>query len=187
MSLLSPSTETALAHLKRIRSNDGWGVETNKSLVRLTRRKVPVTNGYFLDLAVEKGTVVGILTGVQRSDGTVQAQKLVDANGKLVGNTVQLVSVSNYGNIKSHRRPNASTTHRTAAGELSNEQNQDIIKYGIFAVLAAIAVRVISSSLSGLFVLILPILYLYLLSTCPVCMKNGSFLSHLFLHLKIAG
>jgi hypothetical protein len=110
---MSPSFDATLAHLQRIRPNDGWGVERKKEssggLVRLTRRNVPITDSYFLDVHVivepPQNIVVGILTGVQRSDGTVQAQKLVDGNGKLLGSTVQLVSVSNYQNIRNQRGP----------------------------------------------------------------------------------
>jgi hypothetical protein len=179
---MSPSSDAALAHLQRIRPNDGWGIETKAGgLVRLTRRNVPVTDGYFLDIHVDHTDkiVVGILTGIQRSDGTVQAQKLVDGNGKLLGHAVQLVAVTNYqrtGNAAAAasrsttttRSASTTTTTATAAGELSLEQNQELVRYGIGAVLVAVAIRVVSQSIAPIIFLALPVLFVFLLSTCPV-------------------
>jgi hypothetical protein len=178
--MMSPSSDAALAHLQRIRPNDGWGIETKQGsggLVRLTRRNVPVTDGYFLDIHVDHTNkiVVGILTGIQRSDGTVQAQKLVDGNGKLLGNTVQLVAVKNYQRAgpaaatTTTRSASTTTTTTTAAEELSLEQNQELVRYGICAVVVAVAVRVVSQSIAPLLFFALPLLFVFLLSTCPVC------------------
>lgn len=176
---MSSNADAALQHLRDIRPDNGWGIERKNNLVRLTRRNVPLTDAYFLDLhhdASSSGAVVGILSGVTRADGTVQSQVLVDASGKPSGRSVSLLGVkySKGGTARTSRPRNnaastanrSSSTRRTNNTSLSDEQNRDIFKYGVVAIGCAVAYRVLVSSTTLLF-LVLPLAYLYLVTNCP--------------------
>ena len=81
---MSPSSDAALEHLQKLNPSDGWSIEHKSgglsNLVRLTRRKVPLTDSYFLDIhydVTNTRQVVGILTTTSGgSGGKVQAQVL---------------------------------------------------------------------------------------------------------------
>jgi hypothetical protein len=117
------SSEAALAHLRRIKPNDGWALQykttnaptgsastttanatSSSMLVRLLRRNVPVTDSYFFDLYHDvslSNQVVGILNTVRtttndKQQQAVSAQVLVDASGKLTAASVKIVSVTGY-------------------------------------------------------------------------------------------
>ena len=185
---MSPSSDVALDHLQRIKPNDGWSIE-NKSgglsnLVRLTRRKVPLTDSYFLDIhydATNTRQVVGILTtSSSGSGGKVQAQVLVDSDGRPMSNKIALISVSGYPVKRTSHGTSTTNTWTTTATPQSNTgysatnlpsisdaQNRDLVMYGGAALVSAILFRILATSIASLSILLVPIAYFYLLSTCP--------------------
>ena len=185
---MSPSSDVALDHLQRIKPNDGWSIE-NKSgrlsnLVRLTRRKVPLTDSYFLDIhydATNTRQVVGILTtSSSGSGGKVQAQVLVDSDGRPMSNKIALISVSGYPAKRTSHGTSTTNTRTTTATPQSNTgysatnlpsisdaQNRDLVMYGGAALVSAILFRILATSIASLSILLVPIAYFYLLSTCP--------------------
>jgi hypothetical protein len=165
---MSPSSDAALAHLQKLKPTDGWKLEYKKGttgvpLVRLTRRSVPVTDSYFLDIVYDHQAtkqVVGILAAP--SAGQAQAQVLVDRYGKPAsGSKVQLVTVRYPQQAGSNNNTTTTTTKFTDA------QNRDLLFYGGSAVMAAIVFRLVTSAIFGLSILALPLLYLYLVLNCP--------------------
>ena len=183
---MSPSSDLALEHLRKIKPNDGWSIESKEgglsSLVRLTRRKVPLTDSYFLDIHYDASNtrqVVGILTaGSGGSGGKVQAQVLVDSDGRPTGSKIALIAISGYPAKHTSRgtsasnttttTPQPSTFHSTAGiPPLSDTQNRDLIMYGGAALISAILFRILASSMAALSILLVPLAYFYFLSTCP--------------------
>lgn len=55
---------------------------------------------------------------------------------------------------------------------LSDEENKPLIQYGLMAIGGAVAIRIVLSMLSSFAILLLPLLYFYLVSSCP---KASSF------------
>lgn len=186
---MSPSSDAALAHLRKIKPNDGWSIEQKEGLsrlVRLLRRNVPVTDSYFLDIHYDASgsqQVVGILTGSSSSSnhsqppGKVQAQVLVDRSGRPAtgSNKVALVSISNYPVVASGTRSTTPSSTATAAAPssssnpatLTDAQNRDVIFYGASAIMAAIVFRIVLATAFSLSILLVPAGYLYLVYTCP--------------------
>lgn len=189
--MTSASTQAALDHLKRIKPLDGWSVEAkNSSLtsslmgvtqVRLLRRNVPLTDNYFLDIHYDTVSkkVVGILTPAR--DGMAQSQVLVDPNGSPIGRKIDLLRVSTWPVVvvaggKTTAAPPAtrSSTNTSTAADASSslsastqELNKQILQYGAYAFGALLAARALFSALIGLYILALPLLYLYMVKTCP--------------------
>jgi hypothetical protein len=145
--------------------------------VRLSSRNVPLTDSYFLDIhydSTKTRQVVGILTtSSSGSTGRVQAQVLVDSNGRPSGDKIALISIAGYpvqgtstSNTWTTSQP---STNRTASSvpPLSDAQNRDLMMYGGAALVSAILFRILASSLASLSILLVPIVYFYLLTTCP--------------------
>lgn len=196
---MSPSSDAALSHLRKIKPNDGWAIDHKSGgtslLVRLMRRNVPLTESFFFDIHHDPASnqVVGILTGIASGGGywatrskVVQAQVLVDASGRPTGSKIALVSVSGYNaaaaaaaaatataskNRSQNPAASSSATAATNTGipTLTDAQNRDLVMYGGVAIVAAIAFRILSSAVSSglLSILLLPAVYIYLVSTCP--------------------
>ena len=179
---MSPSSDAALQHLRKIKPNDGWSIEAkvggSSNLVRLTRRKIPLTDSYFFDIhydAMNTQKVVGILTASSGgSSGKVQAQVLVDRDGRLIGDKVSLISISGYPvkgtsttSTWTATSPQNTSQEASSVPTLSDVQNRDLIMYGGAALVSAIVFRILASSMTALSVLIVPIAYFYLLTTCP--------------------
>lgn len=181
-----PSSDAALAHLRSIKPNDGWAVQqkdgTSSRWVRLTRRNVPITDTYFLDIYHDKrhtkNQVVGILNNANAKPagsggGVVQAQVLVDATGRPTGPSIALISVSGYSPDAPHRTVHSasSSTPTTEAmpPTLSDAQNRDILFYGGGLIVVAVVSRLFFSVLFvfSFSILLFPVAYLYLVSTCP--------------------
>jgi len=187
--MLSASTQAALDHLKRIKPLDGWSVEAKSSSltssvlgvtqVRLLRRNVPLTDNYFLDIHYDTASkkVVGILTPAR--DGMAQSQVLVDPNGSPIGRKIDLLRVSTWpvadrGGKTTAPPASRSTTNTSTAADSSpslpastQELNKQILQYGACAFGALLAARALFSALIGLYILALPLLYLYMVKTCP--------------------
>jgi hypothetical protein len=186
------SSEAALAHLRRIKPNDGWalqykttsaapstGTTTTSMLVRLLRRNVPVTDSYFFDLYhdVPSNQVVGILSqcNTKTPHAVSSAQVLVDASGKLTTSSVQIVSITGYkasfgssGQAKKSSQSSPSSTPLSSSASttatISDKQNRDLLWYGGGLLGVAILSR-LSLTLVTLFVL--PAVYMVLVQTCP--------------------
>lgn len=55
---------------------------------------------------------------------------------------------------------------------LADQENQPLIQYALMAIGAAVAIRMVLSTLSSFAILLLPLMYFYLMSSCP---KESSF------------
>jgi hypothetical protein len=178
---MTESSEVALGHLQAIKPRDGWAVDRTFGGIRLLRRNVPVVDAAFLDIHLDPltKTVVGI---VNKSISGVQAQVLVDANGRLVAQKT-LVTVQSWQGRKtvplssSHTPRTGRSATNTAADNrsdefaeatlLSSEQNQALLKYGASFFGGLLLLRVLVQTMWGLSILALPLGYLYLVQTCP--------------------
>jgi len=178
---MSPSSDAALQHLRQIKPTDGWKVEIRKGttgvpLVRLSRRGVPVTDSYFLDVVYDAPTnqVVGILAAPK--GGKAQAQVLVDQKGKPVSGMNLLgvryppvpPSSSSSASTQTTRTTTSRSNNNTAASPtLTDAQNRDLLFYGGSAIAAAVVFRLVFNAMFGLYVLAFPLVYLYLVLNCP--------------------
>lgn len=172
---MTASSEAALKHLRRLKPLDGWSVESkgSSSHMRLLRRSVPLTDNYFLDIHhdTESNQVVGILTN--NRNGKAQAQVLVDRSGKPLGKTVDLLTVStwkpggSFSSPSATSRSSAQSSNTTATPVLTPEQNQEIIKYAGYVLAAAVALRIVFSTMYIVYILAFPLAFIYLVSTCP--------------------
>lgn len=183
MSSSSASAEAAVAHLKRTKPLGGWSAEHKSGGVRLLRRKIPLTDSYFLDIHHDSGSncVVGILS--KPKNGKAQGQIIVDQDGKPAGTKTQIIVCSSYDPRKNstdsrssaatRRATNTPTSASTSAGggaalpTLTDEQNKKLLQYALYAILAATILRMISQAMLTLSLLLVPCVYLYALSTCP--------------------
>eukprot|EP00540_Astrosyne_radiata_P008618 CAMPEP_0116838014 /NCGR_PEP_ID=MMETSP0418-20121206/8976_1 /TAXON_ID=1158023 /ORGANISM="Astrosyne radiata, Strain 13vi08-1A" /LENGTH=233 /DNA_ID=CAMNT_0004467967 /DNA_START=137 /DNA_END=838 /DNA_ORIENTATION=+ len=163
---LSRASTLALRHLKRIRPNDGWSIEQRSSSrrVRLLRRSIPVSGDvFFMDIHYDSVSekVVGIMT-MQRN-GPHQAQVLVDEHGRPHrSKTPVILQVTTYNPKSTHDDDSSSSLD-----SLSKEQNEKLIQYAAYAVGMAIAMKIILSAVFSLYILLLPIVYLYAVQSCP--------------------
>lgn len=185
-SLLSVAAEEAIRHLKILKPLDGWSIEKVESKgFRLLRRNVALTDNYFLDIHYEAtpelGAVVGILSKNDTKSGRAQAQVLVDRNGQIIGRKMTLVTVHTYGKHSTTSTGSRSASTATTASTnnnnntqqiLTDEQNMQLIKYGARAVAVLCCVRLLTQTISGILIIAIPLLFLFLIPTCP---SNASF------------
>lgn len=189
---ISPPTvasQKALAYLKAAKPNDGWAIQAttttddnNKKMIMLLRRNVPVSDTSFLDIHydIKQQVVVGVLT----DDGST-CQVLVDAQTKKPVSQVRIVSCESsyqYAAAAAATATSSGTSRRNPAANAdrttptSNNNNNDLssqekqllegyVKNALIAVAAVIALKVLFSTM--LVVVVLPLLYGYLYSTCP--------------------
>eukprot|EP00543_Licmophora_paradoxa_P008979 CAMPEP_0202442804 /NCGR_PEP_ID=MMETSP1360-20130828/2165_1 /ASSEMBLY_ACC=CAM_ASM_000848 /TAXON_ID=515479 /ORGANISM="Licmophora paradoxa, Strain CCMP2313" /LENGTH=292 /DNA_ID=CAMNT_0049058261 /DNA_START=28 /DNA_END=906 /DNA_ORIENTATION=- len=181
---LTESSRKALLHLKAIRPYDGWTIEMHGTTkeIRVVRRGIPLTDNYFNDIHYDaiSDSVVGILV----KGPPTKAQVLVDEHGKPIGRTPAIIHVTTWNPNAPYSRNNqksrasnqagVSTTSSatpTATGgvqsQFSQEQNQLLLKYAGFAIAFAVAVKALMNAVFALYIILLPILYLYALSTAP--------------------
>jgi hypothetical protein len=191
----SIASTRAIERLKLIKPNDGWSIEFKQStpLVRLLRRSIPVTDSYFIDIHydVPSNTIVGILT--PPNSITVQAQVLVDSNGK-IQQRVAVVSISTYTSnisMKESRSNSSSSNSNNERGSTTTSDNnnntnmfpdfgffgtngtltdgdkQRMMMYFMYAVFGSILVRVLANAVYGLSLILLPIGFSYLSQNCP--------------------
>jgi hypothetical protein len=155
--------------LKEKRPLSGWSVESKSGAFRLLRRKIPVTESYFLDIHYDivSDTVVGILS--KPKSGRAQAQVLVDSDGKPTGTKTQIVSVSGYNpsRVSAAASTKSVTSTSTKSDTLTDAENKKLMLYALYTVIAAIILRVVSQAVSILSILIVPAVYVYALQTCP--------------------
>ena len=164
-----------MLHLKKIKPLDGWSLDKKSDKgVRLLRRNVPLTEHYFLDLYHDgaNGMVVGILTAPRSGSNKAYGQVLVDAAGKPVTNrkTVSVTgweasSASSKGGSTARSAAPSSTTD--AIPVLSDEQNMQLVKFGAMGIAGLVLLRFVLNAALILYVLALPIMYLYLVQNCP--------------------
>jgi hypothetical protein len=182
---LSTRSQQALSHLQKLRPGEGWSVqqqsqspqknEDEAAAVRLLRRNVPLTDNYFVDLYYDGTDVVGLLSRPSaNSQSPTQGQVLVDAKGQIV-REMKLKSVRVL--AKDAGAP-TTTSSRSGSGSGSSngddsaamwtpEQHKQMLQMVGGAVACAVAVRVVLQTLTVLYVLAIPALYVYLVSTCP--------------------
>jgi hypothetical protein len=170
---LSIRSQQALSHLQKVRPGEGWSIQQSaQQLVRLLRRTVPLTDNYFVDLYYDGSDVVGLLSqpSTANSLSTTQAQVLVDARGQIV-REMKLKSVRVKDATAATTAPRSSSSNANSNGGDSAawtpEQHKQMFQMVGGAVAAAVAVRIVLQTLTLLYVLAIPALYLYLLSTCP--------------------
>lgn len=176
---MSPSSSAALRHLKKLKPLDGWTIEDQGAAgCRLHRRRAPLTDNFFLDIyhdTAASGAVVGILTKPRSGSSKAYAQVLVDAAGQPV-RTMPRKTLSVQGwdpNAKtslfsSNTTRSATTTDASdAVPVLSDEQNLQLIKFGAMGIGGLILLRALLNAAAVLYVLALPIVYLYLVQNCP--------------------
>lgn len=172
---MTASANAALIHLNSIKPNDGWAVKReNNGLLRLYRRNIPLTDNSFMDIhyCAQNQVVVGVLT-----EAATTCQVIVNKSGQpLIGRTFVSCKDTydpnkvNYPATRSNPRSTnpSQTSSNPATPVLSPEDNKMILQYGLIVVAASIFLKLLSSSLAGLIYLVgLPLLYLYALSTCP--------------------
>ena len=167
---MTASSTAAVRHLKKLKPLDGWMIETkpNHGGCRLHRRNVPLTDNYFLDIfhdAAGSGAVVGILTKPRTGSTKAYAQVLVDATGTLVRKR-QTLSVEGWepNGAASRATPNPSSD---AVPVLSDEQNLQLLKFGAMGIGGILLLRALLNAAMVLYVLALPIVYLYMVQQCP--------------------
>jgi len=191
---LTPSQQSALNHLRSIKPNDGWSIQSvekdQRMKCRLLRRNVPLFDNYFLDIhyCPNQKVVVGILT----KDGSV-SQILVDSSGKPM-TTIQVISVmSTYDPSKRTTPPTTTSTASSTGGQnyrsagqrrtsssssadsgpalipnMSPEESQRLVQYALLFIAGLILLKILSDSTIGsLLVLAIPLVYVYGLQTCP--------------------
>jgi hypothetical protein len=189
----SLACQAALAHLKTKKPLGFWSLETkasssnsNSHLVRLLRRNIPLTDTFYLDIHYdpESDLVVGILSNAIKYMGTAQAQVLVDSTGTPTGNRIQLISISSYSPTRAAAAAATGTTRPaqeaatrrnrrdfssepTFTRTVSDEQNREILQYAGMIVGGMILFRILLQSLMGVSLVLVPLGYLYLISTCP--------------------
>jgi hypothetical protein len=166
---LSIRSQQALSHLQKVRPGEGWSIQQSaQKLVRLLRRNAPLTDNYFVDLYYDGSDVVGLLSQ-PGSSSTTQAQVLVDAKGQIV-REVKLKSVRVNKDATAATKSSSNTTASNSNGGdnvWTPEQHKQMYQMVGGAVVAAVAVRIVLQTLTLLYVLAIPALYLYLLGTCP--------------------
>lgn len=172
------SSTKALLHLKKIKPLEGWSLDKKSDKgVRLLRRNVPLTDHYFLDLYHDdnnaNGAVVGILTAPRSGSNKAYGQVLVDATGKPVTNrkTVSVTgweaSSSSSQGTRTARSTSTPTSTTDAVPVLTDEQNMQLIKFGAMGIAGLVLLKFVLNAALILYVLALPILYLYLVQNCP--------------------
>eukprot|EP00977_Amphora_coffeiformis_P020853 scaffold8602_cov196-Amphora_coffeaeformis.AAC.11 len=171
---MTASCKAALNHLKKLKPFDGWSIEEQDKGFRLLRRKVPLTDNYFLDIHHDAGAsdaVVGILTKPRFGSTKAYAQVLIDKAGNPVTQR-QTLSVQFSPSTTTSRAttPGSSTTTDTTGADipvLTDEQNMQLIKFGAMAIGGFAVLRFVLNAAAILYILAMPILYLYLVQTCP--------------------
>lgn len=173
------SSREALAKLTAIKPNDGWSIEreqvspSSHITMRLLRRNVPLSDTPFLDIHYDlsQHAVVGVLT----DDGS-SCQVLVDTTTGKPASSNKIKIVSCKGSYKYKPLPMQSTSRATTTAnmtppgtaDLSSQDKkllEDYVKQALIVVAALVILKVLVSTM--LIVVALPLLYIYLLSTCP--------------------
>eukprot|EP00584_Thalassiosira_punctigera_P009832 CAMPEP_0172532540 /NCGR_PEP_ID=MMETSP1067-20121228/5557_1 /TAXON_ID=265564 ORGANISM="Thalassiosira punctigera, Strain Tpunct2005C2" /NCGR_SAMPLE_ID=MMETSP1067 /ASSEMBLY_ACC=CAM_ASM_000444 /LENGTH=283 /DNA_ID=CAMNT_0013317071 /DNA_START=71 /DNA_END=919 /DNA_ORIENTATION=+ len=196
---LSPRTRAALQYLRRLKPLDRYAMESylatsGKQQVRLKRRNVPIRDEGFEEIVVDRsaGYVVGIQVLTSRGDAG-RGIVLVDEDGKPRDDgatvTVPMANVSAASSTSGATRGSAaargssssssSGSRRNRSGgappsepHLSDINNELLLQYGLMALGALVALKIIFAALNVLSILVLPLLYLYACSNVP---SNESF------------
>lgn len=180
MTAPSGSAQEALSYLKGLRPMGGWNVESKSGGVRLLRRRIPLTDSYFLDIHHDpaSGCIVGILS--KPKNGKSQGQVILEKDGGPIGiGKIQIIVCSNYDPNKkftassrtSSLTPRASPSAAnpiTTIPPLSDEDKKKLIQYALIALLAATILKILSQAAMMLSLLLVPCLYVYALQTCPL-------------------
>lgn len=179
---MSASADVAVAHLKATKPLGAWSVESKGGAYRLLRRKIAVTDSYFLDIHYDTASrcVVGILS--RPKSGKAQGQVLVDQDGKLTGTSkVQIISVAGYdpnkkrssasGVVNANRsnstRSSATTNTANSNNTLTHDQNKQLLQYAVYFLGSIMILRALTQAVFAVSLLFVPMVYLYALQSCP--------------------
>uniref|UniRef100_A0A7S4VK19 Uncharacterized protein n=2 Tax=Ditylum brightwellii TaxID=49249 RepID=A0A7S4VK19_9STRA len=180
-------TTEALKHLQSIKPTDGFITESylttdGTTLIRLKRRGISLSEKGYLEIvhdASSTGCVVGITSYGAGNVG--RGVVLVEKNGAVCRDLrdIRVIlrnpAASNVGNLRAmqqeredniNRARNSQQT-RGATEIISEEDNKQILQFFVLAVLGLIVLRALTSALLGLYILGLPLLYMYAISTAP--------------------
>ena len=180
----STRTEEALKHLKSIKPLDGWSVDVylssngEKQNV-LCRRKVPLTEESFADIYYDwngSKCVVGLKAATTNNERI--AIVLVEANGTVARPNREIQVVVSAATTSQSTDTNFNTEPRTNTTRINNnnnnnstltdEENKRILLLALYVVILSVTMKlVLSSALSGLLLVILPLLLFYASQTVP--------------------
>eukprot|EP00578_Thalassiosira_sp_NH16_P012221 CAMPEP_0181118134 /NCGR_PEP_ID=MMETSP1071-20121207/22907_1 /TAXON_ID=35127 /ORGANISM="Thalassiosira sp., Strain NH16" /LENGTH=289 /DNA_ID=CAMNT_0023202595 /DNA_START=8 /DNA_END=877 /DNA_ORIENTATION=+ len=188
--IISPRTKAALQHLRRLKPLDGYSIErylasSGRLQVRLKRRNVPVRDAGFEDIVLDgsTGRVVGLQVLTSRGDAG-RGVVLIDDDGRICNDDSQIMvrmadavvsttsSVSGSQRRASSSSGMSSSAARSATTPLSDANNELLLKYGLAALGALVALKIIFAALNILSIILLPVAFLYACSNCPT---NDSF------------
>jgi hypothetical protein len=68
----------------------------------------------------------------------------------------------------STRTATSDNNSSSSSSSLSNEQNMELIKYGVLLIAVTMVIKVLVSSLRMVFLMLLPFFYFYAVQTCPL-------------------
>jgi hypothetical protein len=173
---MTASSDAALRHLKKIKPLDGWAVQKTAKGYRLLRRNVPLSDNAFLDIHHDstKGAVVGILSAGRQ--GKANAQVLVDARGTPALPPLKMVQVAGWDAAAARTKASTTTSTSRSGGDgenssgvpvLSDEQNMQLVKFGAMGIAGLVLLKTLLRTFTALYILALPVLYLYLVQQCP--------------------
>ena len=183
-------TEQALSHLRRVKPMDGWSVDnyvssSGKTLVRLRRRNIPLLEdvGFEELFHDQSGSIFGVLSYIETSSSDssahVRAMELVDRNGMLIRNpqkSILRINLTPPGSQSSYDAPSRQQTnnHPTLDSksqsitklEVTDEEYKQLLRYGLIGMGSLLILKVFLSN-SLVYFLILPLVILYAIQTCP--------------------
>lgn len=178
--LLSPRSEAALQHLRRIKPLDGYSIESytatanGKKLVRLKRRNILLPHdGHagFLEIVVVKQMNGLRIVGIQDLTSNGDAGRgvvLVDREGRVCkGDEVVTVDMANVLNSASSTSEFSSSASTPATRSFDNTNNELLFQYGPMVIGAMVLLKLIFAAVNGLAILLLPLVYFYALQNCP--------------------
>jgi hypothetical protein len=137
---------------------DGWALQDKAGGVMLLRRNVPVSDQYYADIYLDPSTknTVGILS----SNKPIKGQVLVDPNGRPVAKG-KVVAVPSWKPVDKE----ATVVSRDHS--LTDEENRQLLMAFVGIVAASVIMRVVFDMAALAYVFAFPLLYLYLVYTCP--------------------
>jgi len=190
-------TQAALDHLISIKPFDGWSVQKcgdssvfssqRRGRVKLLRRSISLSDQDDDFVALWHDSTSGVVVGVQSitvgSGAIGRGVVLVEADGT-VCRTPRSVCVSRP-NLRNKRMAEATTATPMAdrarqemeelvqqGGNLTPEQQRQILQYAAGAILSSILLKVVFQAMFYVYIVALPLVYLYCVQTCP---SNESF------------
>mmetsp|Transcript_31577 Transcript_31577/g.38619 ORF Transcript_31577/g.38619 Transcript_31577/m.38619 type:complete len:292 (-) Transcript_31577:364-1239(-) len=184
MSKHTSRTQAALRHLQQIKPNEGWSIDSyvnsvGKHLVMLRRRNVPLHEKYFEEIILDssRGHVIGKFPNENKGmvlvekDGSVSRQRQVVSVSTSRFKGESAADDVNRG-LEQQRREREKTRaaidrqvearnrslRARENGELTDSQNAELLKYGMYVVAAAVFFRMFAAvACVAFFVILLPV------------------------------